>query len=219
MRILRKYFTFILGVPRQYFASVLGRSRWCHQLWMKHFSLQQFKQGVWLWTFSDYRSCHHALLVNPGHLSMFSMGSAFVRMWSLPGVVIWTLRGLPKTLQALRSAILFTSLVSCLLVVLINWWHFWLQVLGFAFCCFTSGSSKPWKPPMLHFFLWSLHHATGFVSAWIAGNVYLPLRKYPKSMNINKTKASRSQWCNPVWDLAVQLQGYGAGCGRMRSAH
>lgn len=28
--------------------------------------------------------------------------------------------------------------------------------------------------------------------------IYPPLRKYPESMDVNKTKASRSQWCNPV---------------------
>lgn len=114
-----------------------------------------------------------------------------------------SLRGLPTTPQALRSAVLFTSVVSWLLVVLINRWHFWLQVLGFAFCCFTDEISKPWKPPMLHFFLWPPYHATGFVFAWITGNTYPPLRKYPKSMDVNKTKACRSQWWNPVCNLAA----------------
>lgn len=112
------------------------------------------------------------------------------------------------TLQALRSAILFASVVYCLGKSML--------FLDFALWCFTDGSSKPWTPSMLHFFLWALYHATGSVSAWIAENIYLPLRKHPKSVDVSKTKTSRSQKYDPIWELAVELQGCGAGCGRMR---
>lgn len=127
-------------------------------------------------------------------------------MWSPPGV--WIIWGLPMTLQALRSAILFASVVYCLGKSML--------FLDFALWCFTDGSSKPWTPSMLHFFLWALYHATGSVSAWIAENIHLPLRKHPKSVDVSKTKTSRSQKYDPIWELAVELQGCGAGCGRMR---
>lgn len=67
---------------------------------------------------------------------------------------------------------------------------------------------KTLRPFCAVFVLWSPYHATGFVFAWITGNMYPLLRNYPESRDVIKTKTSRSQWYNPVWDLAVKLQDY-----------
>lgn len=129
------------------------------------------KQEVWMWEFSVCKFGHPALLVTIGHLCMFCNAIGHLLficdpflMFGLFADFPWLCRlsGQPFSLPQW-----FTDLV--------NPHCFWFQVLVFALRCFTEGSSKPWNPSMLHFFLWSLYHATGFVSPWIAGNIYIYL--------------------------------------------
>lgn len=143
---------------------------------------------------------HPALLVTVRHLSMFSNTIGLLLFICDPFLMSGQFEDFPRHCRLSGQPLSLPQWFT----VLVNPHYFWFQVLDFALWCFTEGSSKPWNSSMLHFFLWSLYLATGFVSAWIAGNISLALRKCPKSVDVSKTKTSRSQKVQPCLRSCIE---------------